>query len=115
MRHANRGSGVTALIAEQFGDEIGRAVHHLGQGVEARLDVEEPTKPHDLLHLVEVAERRVRMGKHIDDAEPGRLACGFDLGVGRELALVALSGLPSSPNGSWPEMNRSDPARTEGT
>ena len=36
MRDANRGSGMTALIAEQFGDEIGRAIHGLGQGVEAR-------------------------------------------------------------------------------
>ena len=96
MRDANRGSSMAALIAEQFGDEIGRAVHRLGQGVEARLDVEEAAEPHDLPHLVEIAERRMRLGEHVDNAEPRRLPRCLDLG-------------------NWPETNSSEPARTEGT
>ena len=48
------------LLSKQFNDEVGRAVHRLTKGVKARLDVEEPAQPHDLLHLVEIAERRLQ-------------------------------------------------------
>ena len=67
------------------------------KGVKARLDAEEPAEPHDLLHLVEIAERRLRLGQHVDDAEPRRLARGVDFGIGRELALVALGELSVFP------------------
>ena len=97
MRDANRRSGMTALVAEQFGDEIGRAVHRLGQGVEARLDIEEAAEPHDPPHLVEIAERRMRVGEHVDDAEPRRLARGVNFGISRELPLVALGQLAVFP------------------
>src|ERR1700729_2098169 len=97
MRDANRRSGMTALIAEQLGDEIRRAVHRLGQGVEARLDAKEAAEPHDPPHLVEIAERRMRLGEDVDDAEPRRLARGLDFGISRELALVALGKLAVFP------------------
>src|ERR1700728_2334770 len=93
MRDANRGSSMTALIAKQFGDEIGRAVHRLGQGVEPRLDAKEAAEPHDPPHLVEIAERSMRPGEHVDDAESRRLARGVDFGLSRELALVPLGQL----------------------
>src|ERR1700727_3246527 len=97
MRYANRGPAMAAPIAEQFGDEIGCAVHGLGQGVEARLDVEEPAEPHDLLYPVEIAKRRMRLGEHVDDAQLGRLARGVGFGIGREFALVALGELTILP------------------
>ncbi len=65
-----------------------------GRASKLELDVEEPAEPHDLLHLVQIAERRMRMRGQIDGAEPGGLARGVNLGVGRELALVALGELP---------------------
>ena len=68
-----------------------------GRASKLELDVEEPAEPHDLLHLVEIAERRLRLGKHVDGAESRRLARGVDLGIGRELALVALGELPIFP------------------
>ena len=94
---ADRRARMAASVAEQFGDEIGRAVHRLGQGVEGRGDIEEPAEPHHLRDPVEIAERRVRLGEHVDDAEPGRLARGVDRGIGRELALVALGELAVRP------------------
>src|ERR1700722_5701334 len=97
MRHANRRPGMTTLIAEQFSDEIGRAIHRLGQGVEARLDAKEAAEPHDPLHLVEIAERRMRLDEYVDDAEPRRLTRRVDLGISRELALVSLGKLAIFP------------------
>ena len=88
MRDANCGSGMTPLIAEQFGHEIGRAVHRLGQGVEARFDAEEPPEPHHLLHSVEIAKRRMRLGKHVDRAEVGGLTRGVDSVEGLERVAI---------------------------
>src|ERR1700677_295496 len=102
MRHANRGTTMTAVIAEQFGDEIGRAVHRLGQGVEARLDAEEPAESHDLPHLVEIAERRMRLGEHVDDAELRRLARGVNFGLSQKLALVPLGQFSIFPEWELP-------------
>ena len=115
MRDADRGSRMAPLGAEQFGDEIGRAVHRLGQGVEGRRDVEEPAEPHHLRDPVEIAERRMGLRKHVDDAEPGRLARGVDSGIGLSLPLWRSSSLPSGPSGIWPETNSRVPARTNGT
>src|ERR1700729_1060214 len=102
MRDANRRSGMTALIAEQLSDEIGRAVHRLGRGVEARFDAKEAAEPHDPPHLVEIAERRMRLGEHVDDAEPRCLARGVDFGLSRELALVTLGKLAVFPQRELP-------------
>ena len=68
-----------------------------GRASKLELDVEEPAEPHDLPHLVEIAERRMRLRKHVDDAEPRRLARCLDLGIGRELALMPLVELSILP------------------
>ena len=64
-----------------------------GRASKLELDIEEAAEPHDPPHLVEIAERRMRVGEHVDDAEPRRLARGVDFGISRELALVALGKL----------------------
>ena len=61
-----------------------------GAGRRRSCDAEEPAEPHDLRDPVEIAERRMRLREHVDDAEPGRLARGVDSAIGLELALVAL-------------------------
>ena len=68
-----------------------------GRESKLELDVEEPAEAHNLLYPVEIAKRRMRLGKHIDRAELGRLARRVDFGIGRELAPVALRELSILP------------------
>src|ERR1700733_178614 len=102
MRYADRRSGMAALIAEQFGDEIGRAIHRLGQGVEGRFDIEEPAEPHDLLHPVELAERRMRVSSTLmmHSLAASRAASTSELV--ESLPWWRSASFPSCPNGSWP-------------
>ena len=81
MRHADRIARMPASGAEHIRHEVGRAVHRLGQGVEARSDIEEPAEPHDLRHAVEIAERLARLGERVDGAEFRGLARGVEGGI----------------------------------
>ena len=60
------GLRVTACIAEHFDHEIGRAIHHGGQGGVIGLRIDEAAEAHDARDLVEIAERDLGLRQQID-------------------------------------------------
>ena len=96
--HADRGSRMAAVIAEHRHHEVGRAVHDRRYGGEIGLCIDETTQTHAAHDAVEVAERRLGLGQHIDGAQ----ARGFCPSLGRNGA-AELALMPVGEFAVWPE------------
>src|SRR5262249_17440866 len=59
-------SRVPALVAERRDHEVGGAVHHLGTVEKAGIGIDEAAQADHLLDLVEIAERPLDLGQHVD-------------------------------------------------
>src|SRR5215831_3560970 len=78
---------MTALVAECQNHQIGSAVQDLRSVEKIRRRVDEAAEPDHARDLVEVAERRLDLGKQVDGAAARRGVALFNGDAGPKLAL----------------------------
>src|SRR3954454_14801596 len=84
--HADRGAGMTALVAESCDHQVGRAVQYFRSVEEIGCGIDETAEPDHAHHLVEIAERRLDLRQQIDGAAARRGVALCDRDAGAELA-----------------------------
>ena len=93
MGHADGRSRVAPARSEHGGNEVGGAVHRLGQPLDAAFAVEEASQPYHLGDAIEVADSRQRLGDQVDRAKTRSLARRLGRGMGPQLADMRLGEL----------------------
>ena len=110
---ADRGAGVLSGFAQNSGDQVGCAVHHLVLLDKVGSRGDEPAQPDAARDAAEIAQRRLRLGQDVDGAKARRALAVFQRYASAELALDR-DGTPFSI-GNCPEMVSSPPSMTKGT
>src|SRR5947209_11609621 len=88
---------MATAVAEHFDDQIRRAVHDRGNGIEIRNAIDEPAEPHNPADTLKAAGRRLHLRQQVEGANPRRRLAGFVEDGSAELAAMCRIDLTVRP------------------